>query len=184
MNLKWLPALALATQLQASTIDLGEDRRSTLEGFTFSELNGSTPSRQLSFDLLFNKQVHVIKNSFFFSAGLDFLCSPTNFLTGTASLLDINGQVIASGVMGSFTTSDGFMDVGFYPFTNEAYDFYGVHFDLNMPETTIVQGEFYLSGQGKLFRIGTNVPESGMTITSLVIALIILLAFYDQKTIS
>ncbi len=182
MNLKWLPALVLATQLHAATIDLGEDRRSALEGFTFSDLNGPTPSRQLSFDLFFNNSVHVFSNTLNFSLGLEFLCSPTNFLTGSASLLDASGQTTLSCETGSFITSDGFMVIGFYPFTNESYDFYGVHFDLNIPATTIFQGEFFLSGQNKLFRIGTNVPESGMTITLLVMALIILLAFYDQKT--
>lgn len=184
MYLKLLPALLLGCQVHAATIDLGEDRTSSLEGFAYSDLNGITTNKQFSFDLLFNKNVHVLKGTTFFSVGLDFQCSPTNFLTGTASLLDFNGQVITSGVMGSFITDDGFMVAGFYPFITSAYDFYGVHFDLNVPETDILKGEFYLSGQLREFRIGSFVPDEGSTVTLLLITLVFLFFFYDPEATS
>ena len=170
-----IPALLAATQLHASLIDLGPDRLSYIEGFAFNELNGQS-TKHVSFDLLFNTSVHAFRNtSPNFEVGLDFLTSTQgspNFLTGTGTLLDANGNAIcAPRPLASFVVDNGIVSVGMYPFyvdktgklatdIDRPLDFYGVHFDLNLPSDTIVAGDFYIStpNYAGRFRIGPHVP--------------------------
>ncbi len=179
-------ACLIAGSVQAATIDLGPNRMSYSEGFAFNELNGQTGGH-ISFDLTFNNNVTVLRStSNNFEVGLSFLTGNPQFITGTGYLLDANGNPLC-GVrpLASATTDNGFMFVGLYPMymdetgttatdLSKPFDFYGVHFDLNLPETTILEGSFWISTPdyaGK-FRIGPQVPETGATLPLFVLAML------------
>jgi len=166
------------------------------EGFEFSELNGPI-SGHISLNLTFNNNVTIFSNtSNNFEVGLSFMTNNPQFIAGTGFLLDSNSNPLC-GVrpLASATTDNGFMLVGLYPmYIDETglvatdlfkpLNFYGIQFNLNFPETTILNGSFWIStpDYASRFRIGPQVPESGMTLTLLVISLIIMLPFYDKKT--
>lgn len=191
MKTQLIAACLIAGSVQAATIDLGPDRMSYSEGFTFSELNGSSGGH-VSLDLTFNNNVSVfLATSNNFEVGLTFSTSDPKFITGSGFLLGIDGNPIC-GIrpLASATIDSGFMFVGLYPmYMDETgrtatdlikpFDFYGVHFDLNLPDTTILGGSFWISTPeyASKFRIGPHVPETGASLPLLVVAMLGLFLF-------
>jgi hypothetical protein len=109
------------------------------------------------------------------------------FLDGTGYLVDSNGDAIPGyGVTGSASGADGSFSLGFYPLLKDKdgthntdllrpFDFYGIHYDLTLPDLNdpsiqITLGQLMLSSApGGVFGIGPGlprdvVPESGSTV--------------------
>jgi len=89
------------------------------------------------------------------------------FLDGTGFLLDQQGNALtAPEDLGRASDNHGSMHVGLFPFSsgelNTPVDFFGIHFDLILPDhpwVTITGGDFGLiSDPGHVFGIGPGVP--------------------------
>ena len=158
----------------------------TLDG---TRLNGQTLSLNVSF--LNGEFVRLFNiTSWTFDAVIKLQTNGSGllgFLDGTGYLVDSNGDAIPGyGVTGSASGSDGSLSLGFYPLLKDKdgthntdllrpFDFYGIHYDLTLPDLNdpsiqITLGQLMLSSApGGVFGIGPGlprdvVPESGSTI--------------------
>lgn len=186
--------MALATQVHASLIELGPGRLSYTEVFPFHEFNGAV-NQHVSVDLMFDNNIHLFTHtSQWFLIGLTFLAKDPQFLEGTGYLLDINGNQLggvrsAAGAIGD----DGSEITGIFPLIgtpggalatdiSRPLDFYGVHFDFDIPDEPIIDGIFYMTtpDYGESFRIGPHVTDNGTTLMLFLLSLIGLV-LYDKK---
>lgn len=167
---------------RAEMLDLGLNGDTFYRAYDYSGLNGTQLNGQtVSVDLTFSTQVHLYQGTWSgFMIGFAALTSGgESFITGSGYAIDINGNPVGGGILGSANTTD-LMYVGLFPVyygLTRPSDIYGVHFDLMLPEldASIVAGGIELFdnqfGQVQPFRIGPHVPEGGSTIFLTCIAL-------------
>lgn len=193
--------LAGATMAQADLFDLGAIGTSYFRSYDFGQLNGTSLNGQtVSFDLNFNNSVHLFsrtESSFLIGVGFQTNGSNSGFGMGSGYILDALGNpMCAMRPLGSARNDTGLFFVALFPLwadetgllatdITRPLDFYGVHFELILPDNDlrILSGELVLSTvdftqngtrtQG--FRIGPHVPDSGSTIFLLAGAIIPLL---------
>jgi hypothetical protein len=141
---------------------------------SFDRLNGiSLEGQRLSINILFTNNEFARLFTVTSRSFISLLTLQTNrsgrvgFLDGTGFLLDQQGNALTTPEdLGRASDNHGSMHVGLFPFfsgeLNTPVDFFGIHFDLILPDhpwVTITGGEFGLiSEPGRVFGIGPGVP--------------------------
>jgi len=177
-----------------------ETSPSSFNALQGTHLGGQSISLDVSF--LNNEFVRIFSvTSWTFDASIKLQTNGSGllgFLDGTGYLVDINGNAIPGyGITGSASGSDGSLILGFFPLLKDKdgthntdllrpFDFYGIHYDLILPNVNdpsiifVTTGQFTLfSDPGGPFGIGPGlpadiVPDSGSTLFLLGTALLLI----------